>query len=230
MDPGESLVAVSQALRRHVKWLHVVVSFACPCIHGACVKVGFDCGRMEGTRWGMCVGPLHSRRLLCGRRAKRRAAPFGYRTAMRAARQRGTWTPPRGRLCTPPICARQVTGVLVVESYERGEWRRVIFAAEPLPDPEALAQEAAEMGPLPRYRVKSLPDCESSGACWVSAVELEAPKAGRAAGQRSRCPLPLRSASEPLTWIPHVAAGGAVQPLEPPPAELLRVLPDVPLI
>ncbi|GIL93440.1 hypothetical protein Vretimale_12727 [Volvox reticuliferus] len=134
-----------------------------------------------------------------------------------------------------------VTGILTVESLHRGLWRRVIFLAEPVPflanrdnggeaaadpaltisdtDPAAVraassfaAADAA--GSLRhRYRCKTLPDVESAGACWVAVEELEA--------------LPLRSTSEPLTWIPWVANGGRVLPLNPEAVpEVARTFPD----
>jgi ADP-ribose pyrophosphatase YjhB (NUDIX family) len=49
---------------------------------------------------------------------------------------------------------------------------------------------------------KTLPDFESAGACWVRLEQL---------GQ-----LKLRSAEVPLTWFPHVAGGGAMDPLVQP--------------
>ncbi len=120
-----------------------------------------------------------------------------------------------------PHLRRQVTGILAVECHHGGSWRRIIFLAEPLEDaaPSTAAASATAVNPptaAKRYRCKTLPDVESVGACWVSAQQVPQ--------------IPLRCESEPLTWIPHVAGGGAVAPLDPKLPELLRVFPDYPLL
>lgn len=53
-----------------------------------------------------------------------------------------------------------------------------------------------------RTAAKTLPDFDGVGGCWVCWEDVERIK--------------LRSASEPLTWFPYVASGGAVAPLEMP--------------
>ncbi|GLC36353.1 hypothetical protein PLESTF_000327400 [Pleodorina starrii] len=134
----------------------------------------------------------------------------------------------------------KVTGILTIDSFHNGQWRRIIFLAEPVPvsDAAAEATAAATDGPLAaspaaaeaaaaasdapgpalrrpsaRYRCKTLPDVESAGACWASVGQLEG--------------LPLRSASEPMTWIPWVAGGGRVLPLDPAACpQLGQVFPD----
>ncbi|GLI63618.1 hypothetical protein VaNZ11_006633 [Volvox africanus] len=142
-----------------------------------------------------------------------------------------------------------VTGILTVESFHHGSWRRIIFLAEPVPfvgdrasghrgnggaaaavlaDPtpavsdtdsaavraaSAIAAVEASGSLWHRYRCKTLPDLESAGACWVTVQELEG--------------LPLRNASEPLTWIPWVAGGGRVLPVDAGAVpEVARVFPD----
>jgi hypothetical protein len=65
----------------------------------------------------------------------------------------------------------------------------------------AARQEAA--GGIGVQLPKTVPDFDGAGGCWVSLEQL-----GR---------VRLRSPSEPLTWFPHVAGGGAVGPLEVPP-------------
>lgn len=129
-------------------------------------------------------------------------------------------------VCHVMPCRRQVTGILTVESSHHGAWRRVIFLAEPdvpsLPNDPRVGVPGAGGTADPRVAealCKTLPDVESAGACWAHAHEVPQ--------------LPLRSASEPLTWIPYVAGGGRVVPLplEDPEAcpDLARVFPDVPL-
>ncbi len=122
-----------------------------------------------------------------------------------------------------------MTGILTVESSDHGAWRRIIFLAEPdvpsllgAPSDPRVGGPAADGPADPRVAealCKTLPDVESAGACWAHAHEVPQ--------------LPLRNASEPLTWIPYVAGGGlAVSlPLDDPAAcpELARVFPDVPL-
>ncbi|KAG2489185.1 hypothetical protein HYH03_012411 [Edaphochlamys debaryana] len=109
----------------------------------------------------------------------------------------GYWVPGGG--VDPGESLMEVTGILTIEASHHGAWRRIIFLAEPLPGSE--------------HRCKTLPDVESAGACWVAAAEV--------------AQLPLRCESEPLTWIPHVAGGGPVLPLDPAVVpQLGRVFPD----
>jgi ADP-ribose pyrophosphatase YjhB (NUDIX family) len=126
----------------------------------------------------------------------------------------------------------ELKGILHVDYNKNRSWRRVIFYAEPVestpPAARASAVEggsggeagvkcaatsSAEPNPAPggaervlgskmsmKNGPKTLPDFESAGACWVSVDELQR--------------LPLRSASEPCTWFPYVAAGKKVMQLK----------------
>ncbi len=111
----------------------------------------------------------------------------------------------------------QVTGILTIESFHRGSWRRIIFLAEALPIAPAEESAADSGGAVgPRFRCKTVPDVESAGACWAAAGELEE--------------LPLRNAPEPLTWIPWVAEGGHVMGLGPEDCpDRRKVVPDIAL-
>jgi ADP-ribose pyrophosphatase YjhB (NUDIX family) len=84
--------------------------------------------------------------------------------------------------------------------------------APTLPQAVALAQQQLQQRgaaggdggrpSAPAVVPKTLPDFESAGACWVRLEDL-----GR---------VPLRSKEVPLTWFPHVAAGGAMEPMVQP--------------
>lgn len=146
------------------------------------------------------------------------------------------------------VIAVQVIGILTIESFHRGSWRRIIFLAEAVPVPVPVAvprktgapdltggadtaassghaaaaalgcTQAPQAAERRSYPCKTLPDVESAGACWVTAEEL------------LKGDVPLRSASE-MAWIPEVAAGRCkVWPLEPSAVpDLALVFPDYPL-
>ena len=80
----------------------------------------------------------------------------------------------------------RLTGILRMEYSPKVRYcrLRVVFLAEPVDDTT-----------LP----KSIPCFESAGAVWVTAKEVAS--------------LPLRG-DEPLKWMPYVAKGGFVAPLE----------------
>jgi 8-oxo-dGTP pyrophosphatase MutT (NUDIX family) len=131
-------------------------------------------------------------------------------------------------------------GVLNVMIQSGGRWRRFVFYAEPKEESTLTAEEG-------RNLPKTLPDYESTGACWVT---LEEVNRGRSPLMRhhkrgslnsahddgdlqqaaealtSKQQLKLRD-TEPLEWFNYVENGGAVLPLEIPP-EHAKTFRDVP--
>ncbi|EFJ44584.1 hypothetical protein VOLCADRAFT_95208 [Volvox carteri f. nagariensis] len=114
--------------------------------------------------------------------------------------------------------------LMVQERYGEGYWLPGGGADPGESLREAVVREVWEeagadirvTGILTVESLHRVPDVESVGACWVRAEEVES--------------LPLRNPSEPLTWIPWVASGGKVLPLDPEAFPVLaQVFPDFPL-
>lgn len=79
----------------------------------------------------------------------------------------------------------EIKGILGFNVDRAPGWRRIIFYGEPR-DPKAVP--------------KTVPDFESSGACWVELSEIYK--------------ITLRGESEPKQWFPYLAQGKKYTPIE----------------
>jgi len=139
----------------------------------------------------------------------------------------------------------ELLGVLEVLSQSRGKWRRVVFYAQPLSESneskskEKQTNNSTSNTPPPSSSStypKSLPDYESTGACWASLEEVNRGRSQltqvhrRSINHRdlisTNKQLRLRG-SEPLQWLNYIENGGEIFPLEIP-QEFKKLMSDVP--